>query len=294
MRSLGHGGLAVLLLAVLFLTGFTVDRIFPGYRARVVRLMRPPTLRPAAGTRMNAEKQLTKTAWRRAARRKADGYDSDEAPVLLIGNSITEFWTRQGRDIWKRRIEPAGVHNLGLYGDRIENVLYRLREFGLPDPGARTVVLMIGTNNLLAGHAPRNVVAGILRLIRELRSPGVCPDARIVVYGLPPMVNTVRPDEPHDLLPEVKAVNAALAAEIGERFDAEEVHYLSIYDALVKDAPPAPDEPRPADPDCFSDHVHLSETGYRLWARSLARHIQRIPERPTDENPDTLAAAGGG
>ena len=48
--------------------------------------------------------------------------------VLFLGDSITQGWDGNGKDIWKERYEPLHAVNFGIGGDRTQHVLWRLQE----------------------------------------------------------------------------------------------------------------------------------------------------------------------
>src|SRR5262249_30593632 len=72
------------------------------------------------------------------------------AGVVFLGDSLTSRWATAGKATWDRLFAPLGAVNLGVGEDRVENVLWRVRNGALDGLHPQAVVLLIGTNNL--GH----------------------------------------------------------------------------------------------------------------------------------------------
>ena len=109
--------------------------------------------------------------------------------VVLIGDSITHHWGGEprmgkvsGARSWARYLEPRGAANLGFGWDMTENVLWRLQHGELDGLKPKAVVLLIGTNNLMADPVPE-IVDGIEAIIGEIRRR--CPGAKVLVLALP-------------------------------------------------------------------------------------------------------------
>jgi len=105
--------------------------------------------------------------------------------LALWGDSITESWrgTSYGTPAGRANGTPAVLAQtlarrwpspavLAISGDQTQHLLWRLGDGGeLPPPlasdGALTAVVMIGTNNLGAGHLPGPTAEGVLAVARE-------------------------------------------------------------------------------------------------------------------------------
>src|SRR5262249_40068621 len=46
--------------------------------------------------------------------------------LLFLGDSITDFWRRQGSNVWEKYYTPRHAANFGISGDRTEHVLWRI------------------------------------------------------------------------------------------------------------------------------------------------------------------------
>src|SRR6266705_2253258 len=65
--------------------------------------------------------------------------------VLFLGDSLTE---RFDPELWRQHMEPRGVLNAGVSGDRTEHLRWRLQHGNLDGPPHAALVVLIGTNDL--------------------------------------------------------------------------------------------------------------------------------------------------
>ena len=133
-------------------------------------------------------------------------------PLMLFGDSITEYWKlKVNREMLLKtlRLDNEGdVFVNGISGDETSHALYRLSHGAFPRTTVDDIVMMIGTNNF--GRAYRehwdakkiheeclneeqvrairreipNAVAGVLAVIEKIRL--MSPNSRIVVLGILP------------------------------------------------------------------------------------------------------------
>lgn len=163
---------------------------------------------------------------------------------VIIGNSITHYWggtaeRENGRQSWRKQMEPAGYLNLGYGWDRIENVLWRVYHGELSGYDAEEVVLMIGTNNL-GLNTDNEIVEGLQFLLKQIRIRQ--PNATIRVIGLLPR----RESERH-----VKTINERISKMV--LFHGYE--YLDVGNRLLLSN-------GKIDETLFSDGLHPNEEGY--------------------------------
>ena len=53
--------------------------------------------------------------------------------------------------------------NLGIGGDKVDNVIFRMKNSGIPRK-VQDVIILVGTNDLAANHFPDAVAKGIMNL----------------------------------------------------------------------------------------------------------------------------------
>lgn len=187
--------------------------------------------------------------------------------VCFIGDSLTEFWSHQGRDAWEREFVPLKSLNLGLTADRTEHILNRIQRLEFRRANPKVVVLMMGTNNL--GKDPPDTPKDVARAIGD----GIAmlqkkmPQASILVLSIPP--SGVEPNSA--LRQRIKQTNALLT-EARSTWPGK-VQLLPIYEAMVD----AQDRWR----DGFTrDGTHFTETAYGKLADLIAPEVKKMLEAP--------------
>jgi beta-glucosidase len=148
---------------------------------------------------------------------------------------------------------PKGLPaNLGISGDRVQHVLWRVENGALDRTPAKTVVVMIGINNY-PDDSPEAVGLGIENLVRRIRQ--LRPDLRVVVHGL-------------------------LGSEANkETLMGRWVNDVNTKLAKSKAAPfcisPEWRTPESEHPRFARDGVHLTTAGYATYARSIREAAER-------------------
>ncbi|HEX5687611.1 MAG TPA: GDSL-type esterase/lipase family protein [Ideonella sp.] len=184
--------------------------------------------------------------------------------VVFIGDSITQGWENEGREVWRQHYAPLHALALGFGGDRTENVLWRLQNGEIDGITPKVAVLMIGTNN--TGHraeAPETTAAGIKRLIDEIRRRS--PKTKVLLLAIFP-----RGEKPDDFL---RGINNRVNKLIARYADGRSVHFLDINAELMN-----PDGT--LSKDVLFDLLHLSEKGYAIWQRAMDPTLQRLLKYP--------------
>jgi lysophospholipase L1-like esterase len=184
--------------------------------------------------------------------------------IVFVGDSITEGWEKDGREVWQQHYARHHALALGFGGDRTENVLWRLQHGEIDGLSPKAVVLMIGTNN--TGHRaedPRTTAAGIKRLLDEIRRR--LPKTQVLLLAVFP-----RGEKPDDHLRQINArVNQAIAGYA----DGRAVHFLDINPALLN-------ADGTLSKDVMPDLLHPSARGYAIWQRAMEPTLQKLLNRP--------------
>ena len=181
--------------------------------------------------------------------------------VLLVGDSITQQWgspldTGVLNAAWTKRFGALKTINIGIGGDKTQNVLWRLDHGGVEGLEPRMIVLMIGNNNMF--FTPETGVAAAAQGIRtcaaNLREK--FPRAKLIVAMiLPCHAPKVRFYE------DILATNAEVA-----KLDLAKDPQIQVLD-LTKDFLNADGTLRA---ELFvADKIHLSLAGYETFARRL-------------------------
>src|SRR5438105_1589746 len=101
--------------------------------------------------------------------------------VLFFGDSITEWFDPE---IWREHMQPRGVLNAGVSGDRTEHLLWRLQHGNLNGPPPKAAIVSIGTNDISYPRPAETAAEGIRANLLYLRQR--LPAARILLLGLLP------------------------------------------------------------------------------------------------------------
>jgi lysophospholipase L1-like esterase len=194
----------------------------------------------------------------------------DGIDVALIGDSITQY-LGGGFDgvpwiaAWQKHFGTLKCANLGIGGDRVENVLWRLDHGALDGVSPRVVVLLIGTNNgplISANGIPVDSVArGIQLCVQNIRAR--CPQSQVVLVKILPAFapgSAVHED--------IKRINATLDA-LKPDADAQ-VHPLDLTSDFTNDDGSLKLA-------LYSDgHLHLGPDGYELYASKLKQKVEKL------------------
>ena len=204
--------------------------------------------------------------------------------VYFAGDSITRRWGtsdaqyRDFLDNWTRNFFGWNAANFGWGGDTSQNILWRLIEGELDGVHPKVIVLMGGTNNV--GGAPRqgvdggvveNVVSATRAILDVMRRKA--PDATVILMGITPRTDS---SGGASVMPTIDTINDRLA----RLADGTKVRYLNINRQLAR-ADGAPLE------GVTVDGLHLSVTGYQVWADALKPILTEIlgPPAATDHAP---------
>jgi lysophospholipase L1-like esterase len=183
-----------------------------------------------------------------------------KARLVFLGDSITAGWTRQPA-IWEKAFGAYDPVNFGIGGDRTQHVLWRIENGELEVIKPKAVVLMIGTNNAGADSA-EDIAKGITAIVDTIKAKQ--PQAKILLLAVFPRGEkpTGKMGAAHE---KMKQVNAAIA----KLDDGKTVHYLDIGGKF-----PVVDGNLSAA--VMPDFVHLSESGYQIWADAIGPKLAEL------------------
>ncbi len=203
------------------------------------------------------------TSWLDTHAKLVDYVQANKGPidVLLVGDSITQQWGSpldKGvlNDAWKMHFANYKTINIGIGGDKAQNVLWRLDHGGVEGLEPKVVIVMIGNNNMF--FVPETGVEaaarGVQMCVANVREK--FPNAEVIATHILPC------HAPGVAFYEnIKKTNAALAAL---KLDSDsKVHVVDLWsdfanaDGIIKKALFTP------------DNIHLSAEGYAVYADRL-------------------------
>jgi len=187
-----------------------------------------------------------------------------KAQVLFIGDSITQGWEGEGKEVWARYYAGRNAINLGIGGDRTQHVLWRLDNGNLNGVQPKAVVLMIGTNNSNGeDNTPEQIAAGITAIVQKLREK--LPATKILLLPIFP-----RGENPNPQRGKVLQVNQI----VQKLADGNNVIWVDFGHQFVTATGLIPRELMP-------DFLHLSARAYALWAEAIEAPLaQAIGDTP--------------
>ena len=169
-----------------------------------------------------------------------DSLPPAEVDVLFVGDSITQ----QG--VWDEWFPNLKVANRGIDGNTSAQVVDRLDSLGA---AAKSVFLLIGTNDLSLGVPEDTIVANVDTIVAHLGS--AYPGARITVQSVMPRRRR--------WIARIRSLNLRL-----ERVAAAHgASYLDLWPVLA-------DDKGELDRSLSLDGLHLNGAGYQRWVGVLA------------------------
>ncbi|GFR72856.1 platelet-activating factor acetylhydrolase IB subunit gamma-like [Elysia marginata] len=186
-----------------------------------------------------------------------------EPEVVLIGDSLIRnmVWS----PLWKQMFEPLHCLNLGVGGDRTENVLWRVLNGELDQIEPKVIALMVGTNN--HGDTAEQVTAGIMAIVKAILDKQ--PASNLIVLGLLP-----RGENPNPLREKHAAVNKQLSDQLA---DTPMTTFLNVDDSEFFLPGPKGGDPVTATNGVIPRELmyHLSmDDGYQKLCEPLLEEIQ--------------------
>ncbi len=208
----------------------------------------PITLRP--------ESRDLNSGWGDVYRSGLEAIDAKKCSLVFLGDSITAAWSGEGGSMFASRFLPRGAVNLGIGGDRTEQILWRL-DHGILErlqrKDVKAIVLMIGTNDSNGDECSAgDIASGVGAIVDRLRAG--LPKAKILLLGIFP--RNASPEDPQ----RRKLVRANRMLERLD--DGEHVTYLDLSSRFLR-------SDGTLTPDVMPDLLHLSPRGYAIWADAI-------------------------
>lgn len=140
--------------------------------------------------------------------------EANEAPTLVLGDSLAEMWPAEYIDkIWPGRLSL----NYGLGGDKTQNVLWRLERPEVTSLRPSQVLLLIGTNNIGAGDPGCAVLEGARAILTKI--DGLWPGIATTIIEVPPRGSNFRHRDE-----ERREYNSGLSVLATERANTKSVN----------------------------------------------------------------------
>lgn len=178
--------------------------------------------------------------------------------LVFIGDSITQGWEGNGKAVWDEFYGKRNAANLGIGGDRTQQVLWRLDNGNLEGITPKLAVVMIGTNNS-GDNSPAEIAEGVKRIVEKLREK--LPQTKVLVLAIFP-----RGPNPQDPRRQVNEKTNEILAKLA---DGKMVLYQDIGKTFLEPDGTLSREIMP-------DLLHLSPKGYRKWAEAIEPTVSTV------------------
>ncbi len=180
--------------------------------------------------------------------------------LLMIGDSITQGWSDEGRRVWERYYAHRRAVNQGFNSDRTEQVLWRLEHDEIDGIHPKVAVIMIGTNNSGSRNdPPEETAAGVQAIVTLLRAK--LSGIKILLLGIFPRSATAGDS--------LRRVNSMVNDRLRGFADGQQVFYLDLRQVFL-------DRDGRLKRDLMPDLLHPNEQGYQVWADSMEPQLKTL------------------
>ena len=184
--------------------------------------------------------------------------------IVFIGDSITQGWENNGKNVWTNYYGARKCLNFGVGGDRTEHVLWRFEQGQLDGLKPKVAVLMIGTNNSNKNrdgteqYSEAEILAGVQLIVKHIRQR--LPETKIVLLGIFPRAQTFSTQRG-----KLLQINQALA----KLDDGSTIYFIDFGSQLIEGD-------GSISRDVMPDHLHLSQQGYEIWAKAIEPKLKEL------------------
>jgi len=183
--------------------------------------------------------------------------------IEFIGDSIMQGWEGAGKNIWQEFYGKRKAINMGVSGDRTQNVLWRFDQGQLDGIKAKVAEVMIGTNNSNnRDNTEAEILEGVTAIVQQIRTRQ--PGTKIILLGIFPRSQTFSTQRG-----KILQVNEALA----RLDDGKHIFYLDLGPQFIGDDGSISKSIMP-------DYLHPNEAGYRIWANATEPKLKELLRNP--------------
>ncbi len=183
----------------------------------------------------------------------------DKAQIIFIGDSITQGWEGEGKEVWAKYYAHRNAVNLGIGGDRTQHVLWRFDHGNLEGLKPRAAVVMIGTNNSNGeDNTVEQIADGVAAIVKKLREK--LPQTKVLLLAIFP-----RSENPSPQRGKILQANQILQ----KLPDDQSVFWIDFGYKFVNSDGTIPH-------DLMPDYLHLSKRGYEIWAEAIEDKLSDV------------------
>ncbi len=175
---------------------------------------------------------------------------ADTARIVLLGNSITDFWPTRSPEFFKRHPQLVGR---GISGQTSHQMLVRFRE-DVVNLHPKAVVINCGTNDIAENHkipySEANTMGNIKSMVEIAKANGI----KVYLASVLPSKCMYWAPEKTNIADKVASLNARIKAYALQ----QGITYIDYYSSMVYGTE------RELNPTYTKDGVHPTPDGYRL------------------------------
>jgi lysophospholipase L1-like esterase len=180
---------------------------------------------------------------------------SKKPELVFLGDSITARWPPE---LLEARFGAKKPVNLGIGGDWIQNVRWRIEQGVFEQVKPRLVVLLIGTNNISGGFTPEEIISGIKGVVEALNQKS--PASKILLVGILPRGESIKNNAAYEKILLINQGYARIA-------DGQKIRFVDVGDKLIE-------KDGSLSKEMFPDRLHISAKAYPILADALAAYIE--------------------
>lgn len=181
--------------------------------------------------------------------------------LLFIGDSITEYWRHEGKDVWQREFSSWKPGNFGIAGDTTHGVMWRVGNGGeLVGLHPKAVVLLIGTNDISNGlEPPAAIASNVGKIVQSVKAN--LPQTKVIILAVFPRSRSA--NDP------VRGVVRQLNEELAKLQNGKDILFLDIGLKFLS-------ANGDLSPEIMPDYLHLSRKGYEVWANAMRKTLEEV------------------
>ncbi|SIS80458.1 beta-glucosidase [Zobellia uliginosa] len=185
--------------------------------------------------------------------------------LILVGNSIFHTLEKEDRkEVWTKYLDRYRTVDMGISGDRTENVIWRIENGTLEGINPKVAVVLIGTNNTDGNHylnisTPEELADGIYRICSLLNQK--LPNTEILLMGI--LHYGYKPNHRDNIN---KATNKLISTFPKKH---SKIHYINIGHTYI-------DGNGKVNKELMPDYLHPNAEGHLLMFEALDADIQKL------------------
>lgn len=190
--------------------------------------------------------------------------------IIMVGDSITHFWEKDGKGVWDKYYANRNVVNMGISGDKTQNVIWRLEHGEVNNINPKLAILMIGTNNSKNNdYTSEQIADGVKAVVCQLRTR--LPQTKILILAIFPRgSDEQRKDKTQDGKFNPQWDKNEKANKIVSKIaDNKMIYYLDINKKFLN-------KKGVLTRDIMPDLLHPGDKGYMIWAQAMEPTIVKL------------------